>query len=156
MKQLNDAIQEAIILGHFKLFCEKYASADAQRRARTIYSRTDNSAETTKNIFENEFGVVLSETDADRLFTLITSFLKKSAYRKPIGNTIRKSLLKNQFHHCAICGRDIDIHAHADHIIPFKFVGDELEDNLQMLCGGCNLKKNESLDYQVRFLLKMV
>ena len=154
--QLTNAIQEARILGLFKAFCEKNSTKDAQQRIRTIYSRTNNPIETTKNIFVNEFGEAISDSDANRLIILITSFLKKSIYRKSIGDSLKNSLLQSQFHHCAICGCDIDIHAHADHIVPFKYVGDELDNNLQMLCTNCNLKKNASLDYQIRFLLKLI
>lgn len=154
--QLTTAILGARNLGLFKAFYEKNSTKDAQQRLRTIYSRALNPIETTQNIFFNEYGETLSDSDADRLLALITSFLKKSIYRKSIGDSTRKFLLQNQFHHCAICGCTIDIHAHADHIVPFKYVGDELDNNLQMLCADCNQKKNESLDYQIRFLLKLI
>ena len=154
--QLINVIQETQNLGRFKAFCEKISTKDAQHKMRTIYSRTSNPRETTKNIFVNQLGETISDSDADRLFVLITSFLNKSRYRKPIGESIKESLLLNQGHHCAICGCDIDIHAHADHIVPFKFVGDELDNNLQMLCTNCNHRKNASLDYQIRFLLKLI
>lgn len=154
--QLTNAIQEAVTLSLFKAFCKKHSTKDAQQRLRTIYSYTNDPIETTKNIFVNEFDETISDSDADRLFILITSFLKKSVYRRSIDDPLRESLLKRQSHHCAICGCDIDIHAHADHIVPFKFVGDELDNNLQMLCNDCNLKKSESIDYQIRFLLKLI
>lgn len=153
---LANSIQEAVNLGHFKLFCEKNAAGAARQRVRTIYSRTDDPVETTRYLFANEFGVALSVPEAERLYVLITSFLKKSDYRKGIETARKKALLQRQSHRCAICGCDIDVHAHADHIVPFKFVGDELDDNLQMLCSDCNLKKNASLDYQIRFLLRLV
>lgn len=153
--QLTNEVREAITLGLFRTFCQKNSTADARHRLRNIYGYTNDPIETTKNIFINEFDEYISDTDAERLFVLITSFLKKSVYRKTIADSLRKSLLQSQSHHCAICGCDIDIHAHADHIIPFKLVGDELDDNLQMLCADCNLKKSESLDYQIRFLLKL-
>lgn len=154
--QLMDTIRETRNLGRFKVFCEKNASGDAQQKMRTIYHRTNDPIETTKNIFANGFGETISDSDAERLFVLITSFLKKSTYRKSIGDAVKNSILQSQSYRCAICGCDIDIHAHADHIIPFKLVGDELDDNIQMLCPDCNEKKNASLDYQIRFLLKLI
>lgn len=153
--QLTNAIQEAKTFGLFRAFYEKKSTKDAQQRMRTIYSRTNNPIETTKNIFNNEFGETLSDSDADRLFILITSFLKRSIYRKSNNDSLKKYLLQNQSHHCAICECNIDIHSHIDHIVPFKYVGDELDNNLQMLCTDCNLKKNASLDYQIKFLLKL-
>lgn len=154
--QLTNAIQEARTLGLFKAFCEKTSANNAQQRIRTIYARTNDPIETTKNIFVNAFGETISDPDADRLFTLITCFLKKSVYRKANDDLLKRTLLEQQSHRCAICGRDIDIHAHLDHIVPFKLVGDELDNNLQMLCSGCNQRKNESLDFQIRFLLKLI
>ncbi len=154
--QLGNAVGEAVSLGYFKTFCEKNDTGEARQRIRTIYGRTVDPIETTQNMFQNEFGVTLSASEADRLFALITAFLKKSPFRKPVENAGRKALLQTQDYHCAICGCDIDIHAHADHIVPFHYVGDELEHNLQMLCAGCNLKKNASLDYQVRYLQKLI
>ena len=153
---LINTLQETRNLGLFKAFCKKNSSKDAQQRIRNIYSHTNDPIETTKNIFSNEFSETLSDSNANRLYVLITSYLKKSIYRKSIGDSLKKSLLQNQYHHCAICGCDIDMHAHIDHIVPFKFVGDELANNLQMLCTDCNLKKNASLDYQIRFLLKLI
>ena len=153
---LINTLQETRNLGRFKAFCEKNSTKDSQQRIRNIYSCTNDPIETTKNIFFNEFNETISDFDANRLYALITSFLKKSIYRKSIGDSIKKTLLQNQYYHCAICGCDIDIRAHADHIVPFKFVGDELNNNLQMLCTDCNLKKNASLDYQIRFLLKLI
>lgn len=154
--QIKNAIQEAVNLGRFKSFCDKNVTGEAKRKIRKIYHYTVNPIETTQNMFKNEFDVTISDAEAERLFTLISAFLNKSAYRKAIGNAIKKSLLQSQLHHCAICGCDIDMHAQVDHIVPFKLVGDELENNLQMLCTECNLKKNASLDYQVRFLLKLL
>ncbi|MCM1539082.1 MAG: HNH endonuclease [bacterium] len=153
---LASMITEAQNLGLFRKFCDKNSTKDAQLRMRTIYRRSGNPIETTRTIFAREFDADLSDSDASRMFTLITSFLNKSDYRKPIGSSTRNALLQKQSHRCAICGRDIDAHAHADHVVPFKFVGDELDDNLQMLCTACNSKKNKSLDYQVRFFLRLI
>ncbi|MFR7935942.1 MAG: HNH endonuclease [Clostridium perfringens] len=36
-----------------------------------------------------------------------------------------------------MCKREINNkNSHVDHIIPFKMVGDELDENLQLLCEG--------------------
>lgn len=154
--QLTIAIKEARNLGLFKTFCDKNSTASSCQRLRTIYRRTGDPIKTTQHIFASELNEVLSNTDANRLYGLITAFLKKSDYRKSIEFSVRKSLLQKQSRRCAICGCSIDIHAHVDHIVPFRFVGDELDDNLQMLCADCNWKKNASLDYQIRFFLKLV
>lgn len=155
-KKLEDSIQEALLLGKFKSFCEKNSSIESQRRLRTIYNHSPDKLATTKNLLINEMGDALSGEELVRMYELITAFLKKSNFRRMISNSAKQNLLKNQNFKCAICGKEIDIHAHADHTVPFKYVGDELSNNYQMLCSDCNLKKNASIDYQIRYLLKSI
>ena len=107
-------------------------------------------------LVEREYGETLSDEKIDRLLLLVNAFLNKSSFRKVIDDSIRIKLLNQQNYKCAFCGKKIDINSHADHIVPFKYVGDELENNLQMLCSNCNEKKNDSIDYQIRYLLKIV
>lgn len=155
-QRLNDSLEEARILGLFKAFCEKNASFDSQQRIRNIYCYSLDFHKTTQNLFLNELGEKITDEESTKLYELIMAFLKKSPYRKNIPDSIRKSLLNMQNYKCAICGEKIDIHAHLDHTVPFKYVGDELENNYQMLCTTCNLKKNASIDFQIRFLLKTI
>lgn len=151
-----DALTEAKTLGMFKKICDKNASAEARIRLRNIYDHSSNAITTTKNLILNELELDVSTDQARRLTQLILAFLKKSTYRKPISKQIKQNLLYKQKNRCAICNCGIDLTAHADHIVPFKYVGDELEDNLQMLCADCNLKKNASIDFQIRFFLGLV
>lgn len=150
------AVKEAQILGYFKIFCEKYGETTLKQRLRNIFSRVPDKANAVKNLFFNEFHLQLSDCEAERMAHLIEAFLRKSAFRRMITREERLALLKKQQFRCRFCGRPIDLTSHADHMIPFKFVGDELEDNLQMLCGHCNRSKNASLDYEIRFLLHTV
>ena len=155
-KRLNDCIQEVLRLSLFKTFCEKNDSVNAMQRLRNIYAHSANPIETTKNLVLNELQEHISSEDAEQLYLLITAFLKKSNFRKAIPESIRNTLLTSQNKTCAICGKTIDIHAPVDHIIPFKYVGDELSDNYQMLCETCNSRKNSSIDFQIRYLLKSI
>lgn len=155
-EKLRKSIQEVILLSMFKSFCEKNSSVPSQQRLRNIYQYSPNPIETTRNLINNELGERISVDDATKLYPLLLAFLKKNPVRKPIADLVKYNLLKKQDNKCSICGNPIDVHAHADHIVPFKYVGDELENNLQMLCSDCNLKKNASIDYQIRFLLKSI
>lgn len=155
-QRMKECIQEVLLLSIFKSFCEKNESKDDQRKLRNIYSHSTNPLETTKNLIVNELQEVISLDDAEKMHELITAFLKKSVHRKGVSDTVKSSLLTKQNGKCAICGCAIDIHSHVDHIVPFKYVGDELEDNYQMLCANCNLKKNDSIDFQIRYLLKSI
>ena len=158
MDNLLSAVEEAQTLGYFKSFCDKNNSPSSKQRVRNILSRTNNEFSCITGLFFNEIGVTLSEQQAKIMLTFVTAFINKSSFRKPIPSHIREQLLIAQKYKCNICGIPIDIHAHADHIIPFKYVGDELNDsnNLQMLCSNCNEAKNASIDYQIKHLLKLV
>ncbi|MBE6007755.1 MAG: HNH endonuclease [Lachnospiraceae bacterium] len=153
-KKLHESIQEAIILGWFKSFHDKNISKADQQRLRNIYANSSDPTMTTKNLFINFGFNDISDPDAMRLSELINAFLKKSPYRKNIPYLTKKELFISQNHRCAICNSEIDIHAHVDHIVPFLYVGDELTNNYQLLCSNCNLRKNASIDFQIRFLLK--
>lgn len=154
-RELNNALEESVVLGLFKAFCENNNSVDKLKRLRNIYARTLNPVKTTKQLIVNELNEELSDDYADRMTELIEAFLNKKSYRESISSDLKKKLLTKQKNKCAICGTIIDIHSHADHIVPFKYVGDELKDNLQMLCSDCNLEKNASIDYQIKYLLKL-
>ena len=153
---LLSSIEEAHILGILKNICSDYMQASDKNSLRNIMATSTDQCNTIKRIAMRKYEIELDDQQANRLLELVKAFLKKSEYRKRITEETREELLKKQEYKCAFCGKTIDITAHADHIVPFKYVGDELENNLQMLCENCNEKKNDSLDYQIRFLLKIV
>jgi len=150
------AIKEAKLLGLFKQFAERNKDNASLLRLRNLFKRTNNSIETSRNLIKNATGADLSDDEAARMSELIQAFLAKSTYRKPIDDSVKRSLSQRQNCKCAICRSDIDDNAHVDHIVPFKYVGDALDNNYQLLCPTCNLQKNASLDYQIRHMLNLV
>lgn len=153
---LLSSVEEAQILGIFKNICNDYTKSYLKNSLRNMIAISPDKSRTIKNIVKNKYDAEVTEQQAYRLLELIKAFLCKSNYRKKIPKSIRENLLSEQKYECAFCGNPIDISAHADHIVPFKYVGDCLNNNLQMLCSTCNKQKNDSLDYQIRFLLKLV
>lgn len=153
---LLSVIEEAQILGLFKDLCNYYSEYHLKNKLRNILANSSSEIIAIKQIIRRRYNENISNEQLEFLHKLIVAFLKKSEYRKAIGFETKNQLLNKQNWKCAFCKCDIDISAHADHIIPFKYVGDELDDNLQMLCSKCNEKKKDSMDYQIRFLLKLV
>lgn len=84
----------------------------------------------------------------------LLAFFRKKDYRIKYPEKVRTNLLHQQKCRCAICGCIISEDAELDHIMPWKYVGDELEDNLQLLCFGCNRSKKASPLYQLQMLLR--
>lgn len=154
--KILSAIEEATVLGWFKSFCEKNNTTVAKQRLRNILSRAQDKPNAIRALFLNEMKVELNEEQAQRMYYLVEAFLKKSTYRRPVSADIKQQLLVEQKQSCKMCGKSIDLSAHADHIVPFKYVGDELDNNFQMLCSHCNEAKNASIDYEIRFMLHIV
>lgn len=62
---------------------------------------------------------------------------------RKFSDNMKRALYTKQDQKCAICGKEIAslTDAHADHIIPWSKGGKTTEDNCQILCMTCNLKK---------------
>lgn len=153
---LLDAVDNARLLGLFKTFCESNMDTESRRRIRNILSLSKNQNYTIKEIIRREQKTELTDMESKRMLELIIAFLNKTSFRTPIEKDLKEKLLISQNFKCAICNCDINIKAHADHIVPFKYVGDSLKNNWQLLCEHCNGAKSDSLDYQIKFLLKLL
>ncbi|HBI34624.1 TPA: hypothetical protein DDY33_00620 [Candidatus Nomurabacteria bacterium] len=53
-----------------------------------------------------------------------------------LGNKLREEILSRDNNKCYICGNNTDLHVH--HIIPRKFGGPHIAENLVTLCAGCH------------------
>ena len=88
------------------------------------------------------------------IWDFIKAFFSKSGTRQQIPMEEKKHLLEIQGNRCAICGCEITIqNMHADHIIPWDYVGDQLNDNYQGLCEDCNLSKSNHVAKTVTNLI---
>ncbi len=154
-EKIRSVLDDVTVLCLFQRFCEKNNDVIAKQRLRNILSRSDDKRKTMKIMFVNEMRADLTDEAAERMRVLVEAFLKKSSYRKSISADTRIRLLKKQHFKCRFCKKDIDRRAHVDHIVPFRLVGDELQDNLQMLCQHCNEAKKASVDYEIKYLLHM-
>ena len=96
----------------------------------------------------------LDEHSYELIGQWLLAFFRKKDYRIKYPQEVRTELLHQQGCRCAICGCTITESADLDHIIPWIYVGDELHDNLQLLCYHCNRSKKASPLYQLRMLLR--
>lgn len=151
-----NSINEAQLLGIFKAICIDYSDPIQKNKLRNILAYSSDEERTLSKIIERDYNKLLCEEERARMLSLVKAFLNKSEYRKSISVETKNNLLVLQDFKCEFCGKTISLNSHADHIVPFKYAGDELNDNLQMLCSDCNEKKKDSIDYQIRFLLKLV
>lgn len=84
----------------------------------------------------------------------LLAFYRKKDTRIIHPPKVREELLHQQHCRCAICDCTITADDELDHIIPWKYVGDELANNLQLLCFNCNRSKKASPLFQLRMLLR--
>lgn len=130
--------------------------ARLERKIRELYAESYDKVNTTKLIAERYLSLNLLGDDANFFWRLINAFLSKEVYRREIDITKKKKLYDKQEGKCAICCVDEKINKmHVDHNVPWKMVGDELDDNYQLLCETCNLKKGSNVAYKLMNMMKL-
>ena len=93
------------------------------------------------------FSIILSEFLKNRVA------LQKDT-RSVIPSDEKKRFLERQDNRCAKCGKTITLSSmHVDHIVPWDYVGDELEHNRQGLCSVCNSRKSNHVAMAVSDLI---
>ena len=53
-------------------------------------------------------------------------------------------LLESQKWTCVVCSKDLRLGYHVDHIVPVSKGGQNVDDNVQLLCPKCNLSKGNN------------
>lgn len=99
-----------------------------------------------RNLVKKLTNFKVGKEEIELVKKFIKAYLQKSNFRISISNDQKNEILNKQNFKCNICKKDINLsNCHIDHIIPFKYVGDELDSNYQALCRACNLSKNSNL-----------
>ena len=151
---LYDALHKDILESILSEVCEYMKANDsALIFIKKIYYRSSSDIDAVKQIVQNICHLSLSEEDYKWLNVCIKAFMKKKS-RKLLSQSLRQELWKKQGQKCYICGKDLLVEeGHVDHIVPWDYVGDELEDNYQVLCSDCNLHKSNHVALTVHSLV---
>lgn len=119
---------------YYKERRKKHREAVLAREAIYRDSRRKQIAESSKKWYA-------SNPEMVRLYKL-----KRRAREKSCGGTISKGitllLMTSQSGLCVYCKVDITKKYHIDHIMPLALGGENSDDNVQLLCPSCNLRKN--------------
>ena len=108
----------------------------------------------TKLIVNRYVGCELNDEDYEKLSFLLTAHFRTGGSRKKYEDSYRDQLIKQQNGQCNICKKPITAkESHLDHIIPWDYVGDNLEGNYQMLCETCNERKGTATYFELSMLL---
>ena len=152
---LYDALHKDILESVLSEVCEYMKTNESSYISmKKIYYRNAKDIDAIKQIVQNVCHLSLSETDLEWLNSCIKAFMKKKPNRKQQSSTLRTELWNRQGKKCRICGKKILAEeGHVDHIVPWDYVGDELENNYQVLCSDCNLHKSNHVSLTVHSLI---
>lgn len=151
----EEKLYNTLILGVFEAICKDIKKNGVQIEEKIRYMKYSNDKiAATKNIVKRYVGCDLSLYEYSRLSELLTAFFRTGDPRKKFDDDFREALIQQQNGKCAICGKSIlSQNSHLDHIIPWDYVGDNLNDNYQMLCETCNTRKGTSTYFEISMLL---
>ena len=152
---LFDAIHNDILetlLARICEFCKE--SQENYRRVKAAFHSSRNDIDTSHRIVTYITGFQLDEDDCAWMTKHIRAFFKsREKKRNPtVARTHKNKLWESQNHKCAHCGKTLSLDEfYVDHIVPFDFVGDELENNYQGLCKHCNSSKTNHVGLALKF-----
>ena len=138
-----------------KIVCDKLKKDKAFFSwAKKVFFSTADDTAATKKVIDRACKCKLSKSDTLWIKNCIKAFFIKNTVRETIPLEVKESLLNMQHNKCAICGKTISLQTmHVDHIIPWDYVGDKLDNNYQGLCKDCNLVKSNHVAITVTNLI---
>ena len=145
--QLNKAIHNDILEHIFELVCHKLNNdKNLYLKTKQLYFMSNNENYIVKQLIDKFYKIQLSSQDLTIINVWLHAYFNKNSERVDFSKGLKEKLTLYQQNKCAICHKHLDNnHTHIDHIIPFSYVGDELENNYQALCEDCNWKKSNNL-----------
>lgn len=150
-EQIIEEYNRAYHLNLFEKLCRKMKDEPSFKlTVLTLLRQSCNTTETIKAIWQREFGLILSQIYAEQARLWLRAYFKKKPNRQNVPEFVKQDLYSLQCGRCRICNKELGSnwkYIHVDHYIPWALVGDELENNLQLLCSSCNEKKNNKTKY---------
>ena len=153
-QELFDALHLDIREIVLKIVCDKLKRDPSffAWSKKVFFSTDDTNA--TKKVVDRACKLKLSESDTLWMQACIKAFFSKNNTRKIFTQEEKERLLEKQGGKCALCGCAITKQSmHVDHIIPWDYVGDKLNNNYQGLCKDCNLSKSNHVAKTVKNLI---
>ncbi len=147
-------MHRTLLLGVFEAICKDIKKKNAKAIEKEKFRKHSDKIVATKNIVKRYVGCYLSDEDYEELKTLLIAYFRAGEPRKKYDADFRECLIHKQGGRCAICQTDISSRtSHLDHIVPWDYVGDVLDENYQMLCETCNERKGTAAYFEISMLL---
>ena len=131
----------------------KYNLRDSLRKSQNQYAENI----IYKNFINQITSLNLNDEDYSYIITLLKASFNRLDQLISLSDAEKEKILINQNNKCAFCGKKISsLHddCHIDHVIPFSYTGDELNDNYQVLCSSCNEKKGNKVSFLTQLIAK--
>ena len=96
------------------------------------------------HIYTIDVPYITIQVTYDEIIKIGQSKIQQLHERQKLNSTLRERIKKRDNYTCRICGKQMfdSVGIHIDHIIPISKGGLTVEENLQVLCSVCNLKKS--------------
>jgi|GEM_PF-2984368 len=153
-EEFCEKLYRTLLLGVFEVICKDIKKQNKKIVERELFRKRENKVLAAKSVVSRYVGCTLTDEGYAQIAKLLAAFFSTGDPRKHFDVSFRTELVNRQNGKCAICGKKIDSEgSHLDHIIPWEYVGDCLDDNYQMLCETCNMRKGSATYFELSMLL---
>jgi hypothetical protein len=150
-----EGLHKTLLLFVFEELCRKMKDDPGfEKVLRLRFRASKNNARAAQKVSLDIVEASLTEEEGELLSKWLFAYFQKTGVRQKVSLETKRLLLHNQGGLCACCKTKLSLEsAHYDHIVPWDLVGDELDENGQMLCEHCNKRKSKSVDYLLKRLI---
>lgn len=144
----GDVLVDTVLLNIFADTCKRFKEDKvAKIKFLNLFrAHTKKKVSFIQNYVLESYMLKISADQAAKLATWLKCFYTKKTTRTAYSVDVKRHYLTLQNNRCNYCSKETTFeNAELDHIIPFAYVGDELNDNLQILCQKCNLEKSSNI-----------
>lgn len=154
IEAFEKATYENLKLSIFEVICRLLRDKTVKLELQCQLRKTRSQRLFIKEFVWNNCGCKLSDDESEEILGWLTAYFSKRDIRMRYPDQLRETLLIDQNQECKICGMSITLsNSELDHIIPWVYVGDELSNNLQLLCSSCNKRKGKSIHFNLNMFL---
>ena len=128
---------------------------DENARRALLIKRRSHPDIAIRQFVKKNISLKMHNADIVRISNIVEK--KLTANGKENVSIFKEALYKKSNGCCCSCGTRVSLEsAEVDHLIPYSYVGDELnyEGNLQILCKGCNGSKSNNPLFPYNFLIE--
>ncbi|MCU7196711.1 HNH endonuclease [Turicibacter sanguinis] len=152
--RMYKSLYDVLVLSLFEHLTYLMKDQQVKNEILSTFHKTFTPIANTERLVKKYTGCNVTETETQIICELLLAYFRKNGIRKQYSNSFKCSLLKQQNYKCPFCNKNIDLNtSELDHIVPWHYVGDELDSNLQLLCDNCNERKGKRIDFQIKMLL---